>query len=149
MLLVDRLDDLFSSPATDLLAPNVAFARPDEGPSPSGYMLSAQIITNDTTHSYLPVGAPYFSGGFVICHLNAEIVKYYKSLLMRDRSPAELAEQDFLNYAHRKEPMLRQKTIDGRRRGRVLWSTNSSDPAKDSETSSTRPAPSSLAGVLA
>lgn len=58
MLLVDRLDDVFSHPATDILAPNATLARLDEGPLPSRYMVSAQIITNDTTHGYPPVGSP-------------------------------------------------------------------------------------------
>lgn len=115
MLLVDRLDGIFSDPATDVLASNPALARPDEGPLPNRYMLSAQIITNDTTHSYPPVGAPYFSGGFFLCHPNAEMVKYYDSLMqVRDRFPTELAEQDFLNYAHRKEGPMPWQDFDYR-----------------------------------
>ncbi|KAL9076999.1 MAG: hypothetical protein Q9161_000632 [Pseudevernia consocians] len=115
MLLVDRLDDIFADPATDLLAPNLTLARPDEGPLPSRYMISAQIIINDTTHSYPPVGAPYFSAGFFLGHPNAEMVKYYESLMqVRDRFSTELVEQDFLNYAHRKEGPMPWQDFDYR-----------------------------------
>ncbi len=123
MLLVDRLDDIFSDPATDLLVPNSTLARPDEGPLPSRYMISAQIITNDTTHSYPPVGAPYFSAGFFLCHPNAEVVGYYQSLMqVRDRFETGLAEQDSstMRTGRRGQCLGRISTIDGRRRGRVL-----------------------------
>ena len=115
MLLVDRLDDIFSDPATDLLVPNSTLARPDEGPLPNRYMISAQIITNEPTHSYPPVGAPYFSAGFFLCHPSAEVVGYYQSLIkVRDRFETELAEQDFLNYAHRKEGPMPWQDFDYR-----------------------------------
>lgn len=115
MLLVDRLDGIFSDLATDILAPNPALARSDEGPLPSKYMFSAQIITNDTSHGYPPVGAPYFSAGFFLCHPSAEIMKYYDSLMqIRDRFPTKLAEQDFLNYAHRKEGPMPWQDFDYR-----------------------------------
>lgn len=115
MLLVDRLDDVFSDPATDILTPNATLARPDEGPLPSKYMLSTQIITNDTHHSYPPVGAPYFSAGVFLCHPNAKSVKYYESLMqVPNRFPTELAEQDFLNYAHRKDGPMPWQDFDYR-----------------------------------
>ena len=115
MLLVDRLDDVFSDPATDILAPNATLARSDEGPLPSRYMLSAQIITNDPTHSYPPVGAPYFSAGFFLIHPNPESVKYYESLMqIPHRFSTELPEQDFLNYAHRKDGPMPWRDFDYR-----------------------------------
>lgn len=104
MLIVDRMDGIFTDATTNPFAVDQSRALPDESALPDTYMLAAQSYLEGRTHPYPPNTAPGFSGGFLVAQPSKRLFDYYISLIaIEGRFRSNAMEQDLLNYAHRRD----------------------------------------------
>ena len=104
MLIVKRMDGVFTDPTAAPLKINSSAAVADEGPIPSSYIFTAQTYFEGRVHRYPVSPGDFFSGGFFLAQPSIEAFNYYRHLAsMEGRFDSNGMEQHMLNYAHRKD----------------------------------------------
>ena len=105
MLIVKRMDGIFTDSTTAPIKTHTALAEADEGTLPSSYIFTAQTYFDHSNHQYPPYPpGKYFSGGFFLAQPSIKAFNYYRNLAsMEDKFDSNGMEQNMLNYAHRKD----------------------------------------------
>ncbi|KAI9843992.1 MAG: hypothetical protein M1838_002385 [Thelocarpon superellum] len=96
------MDDVTTNPTRTLTMANQT--KPEEADLPSSYLFAGSPETYSTDHSYPPDDRGYLNGGFFVVGPSLALFDYYISLLSNPGTfDASFAEQNLLNYAHRRE----------------------------------------------
>ena len=116
VLVVDRLDGIFQDKSTDLFDTKDELIAPEDvGKVPEQYMMAAQGQQRDWIHPYPP--SPHeemYGAGFFLTTPSEDLFEYYMHVLYTDeaRFNPEFAEQNLINYAHRRDGPMPWQEMD-------------------------------------
>lgn len=120
MILARPLDEVFTDPgATFAWSNDTAESPDDEAPVPPEYLL-ATIPETNPNHEYPPnvenddfKDPNYFNAGFFLFAPSQQMYDYYYSILsIENRFNMKYAEQNLLNYAHRRGGKVPWRNLD-------------------------------------
>ena len=105
MLIVHRMDGIFTDATTNPFAVDQLRVSPDEGALPDIYMLAVWSHLEGRTHLYLSYTAQGLSGELLVVQLRKKFCDYYiiPLIAIKGRFRGDSMQQDLLNYTHRRD----------------------------------------------